>query len=137
MQTEGLLLDFGRFRLVVIIQTGLTDGHYPRVIQLTQQPVQGRSALGLHVQRMNPYRTVHIVIAIGQCANCSSIVGTDPYAQEMSDTPGPGGLQGSVERTCVLGEVKAVEVTMGIYKHGSNGNYIVWVGRSDLRAPAR
>ncbi|KPW54489.1 hypothetical protein ALO80_101784 [Pseudomonas caricapapayae] len=35
------------------------------------------------------------------------------------------------------GEVKAIEVTMGIYKHWLKHNYIVWVGRSDLRAPTR
>ncbi|RMR09033.1 hypothetical protein ALP92_102909 [Pseudomonas syringae pv. primulae] len=37
----------------------------------------------------------------------------------------------------MLCEIETIEVTMGIYKHGLKNNYIVWVGRSDLRAPTR
>ena len=33
-------------------------------------------------------------------------------------------------------EVETIKVTMGIYKHKRPG-YIVWVGRSDFREPAK
>ncbi|GAB0079654.1 hypothetical protein TOC8171_50630 [Pseudomonas syringae] len=55
----------------------------------------------------------------------------------MPDTPAPRCLKGCIEGTVVLGEIETIKVTMGIYKHGLKNNYIVWVGRSDLRAPTR
>ena len=46
------------------------------------------------------------------------------------------GIQRGVQRTAMGGKVEAIKVTMGIYEHMGPG-YIVWVGRSDLRVPAR
>ncbi|RMV09820.1 hypothetical protein ALP16_102199 [Pseudomonas savastanoi] len=55
----------------------------------------------------------------------------------MPDSPATGGFKGCIQRAVVLGKVKAIKVKMGIYKHGLKHNYIVWVGRSDFRAPTR
>jgi hypothetical protein len=46
VQAEGCLLQLGGFRLVVIVQTGFTDRHHFRVIELMQQPVQRRRRAG-------------------------------------------------------------------------------------------
>ncbi|MCY1465774.1 hypothetical protein D9M71_839670 [compost metagenome] len=53
VQSERLLLQLRRFRLVVIIQTCFTDRHHARMVELVQQPVQGRRRPRLHIQRMH------------------------------------------------------------------------------------
>ncbi|GFM49588.1 hypothetical protein PSCICE_08550 [Pseudomonas cichorii] len=88
------------------------------MIQLGQQPVQGRRFAGLEIQRVNAHRAVHIVITLGQGLYSAGIVGTDTDAQKMPDTPATRRVKGSVQRAIVLGKVKAVEVAMRIYKHG-------------------
>ncbi|GFM64521.1 hypothetical protein PSCICJ_06390 [Pseudomonas cichorii] len=95
------------------------------MIQLGQQPVQSRRFAGLEIQRVNAHRAVHVVITLGQGFYSAGIVGTDANAQKMPDTSATRRFKGSVQRAIVLGEVKAVEVAMGIYKHGQRDNYIV------------
>ncbi|GAO91959.1 hypothetical protein PSA5_04600 [Pseudomonas syringae pv. actinidiae] len=86
---------------------------------------------------MNADRAVDIGIAIGKRLDRTGVVGTDADAQKMPDTSTPRCLKGCIQGAVVLGEIETIEVTMGIYKHGLKNNYIVWVGRSDLRAPTR
>ncbi|GFM87930.1 hypothetical protein PSCICO_33290 [Pseudomonas cichorii] len=102
----------------MIIKARFANRHHPRVIQLGQQPVQGRRFARLEIQRVNTHRAVHVVITLGQSLYGTGIVGTDTDAQKMPDTSATRGFKGSVQRAIVLGEVKAVEVTMRIYKHG-------------------
>ncbi|MNP83905.1 hypothetical protein D3C76_1829900 [compost metagenome] len=54
----------------------------------------------------------------------------------MTDTPFTGRVQRSIQGAAMGSEVETVKVTMGIYKHKRPG-YIVWVGRSDFREPAK
>jgi len=53
VQAKRLLLQLGRLRFVVIIQTGFTNRDDARVIEFAQQPVQRRRSARLHVQRMH------------------------------------------------------------------------------------
>ncbi|BCS45626.1 hypothetical protein Pta6605_39570 [Pseudomonas amygdali pv. tabaci] len=86
---------------------------------------------------MNAHRAIDIRVAFGECLDRTRIVGADTDAEKMPDPSATGGIEGCIQRAVVLGKVKAIKVTMGIYKHGLKHNYIVWVGRSDFRAPTR
>ncbi|MDH4869928.1 hypothetical protein E8E91_03750 [Pseudomonas sp. BN515] len=73
----------------------------------------------------------------------------------MANTASTGGVEGGIEGAIMGGQVEAVQVAMGVDQHASRlqaqapsfkpaacsrsptAGYIVWVGRSDLRAPAR
>nr|BFE95300.1 hypothetical protein GCM10020185_58360 [Pseudomonas brassicacearum subsp. brassicacearum] len=120
----------------MIVQAGFADGDHPWMVQLTQQPIERRRSVGLDIQRMNTDRTIDIGITFGQGLDVGGVVGADADAQEMTDTPFTGRVQRSIQGAAMGSEVETVKVTMGIYKHKRPG-YIVWVGRSDFREPAK
>ncbi|BBH34635.1 hypothetical protein PBDP_4172 [Pseudomonas sp. St290] len=136
MQPERRLLHVGGFRLVVIVKAGFTNGDNPWMVELTQQPIERRRGVWLDIQRVDTDRAIDIGITFGQCLDVGGVVGADADAQEVTDTPLAGRVQRSIQGAAVGSEVETVKVTMGIYKHKGLG-YIVWVGRSDFREPAK
>ncbi len=125
VQAEGCLLQLGGFRLVVIVQTGFTDRHHFRVIELMQQPVQCRRRARLHIQWVHTDRAIDVVIALGQGLDVGSVVGTHADAQEMPDPTLAGRIKCSIQRAIMGGEVEAIKMTMGIYEHKKTATYIV------------
>ena len=67
---------------------------------------------------MDTHRAIDIVVALAQVFYRLGVVGTDSDTQEMTDTAGAGGIQSNIEGALVSGEVEAIKVAMGIYKHG-------------------
>ena len=136
MQAEGRLLQFGGFRLVVIIQAGLTDRHDLGMLKLAQQPVERRSGVGLDVQRVHADRTIDIGITLGQGLHVSRIVDTHADAQEVPDPALTRRVERRIQGARMFGEIKTVKVAMGIYKHkkATTTSY-GWDGRTSGRRP--
>ncbi|MCY1293026.1 hypothetical protein D9M70_422710 [compost metagenome] len=112
VQAEGLLLQFGRLRLVVVVQACLADGHHPGVLQFAEQPVQGRSGAGLEIQRMDAHRAIHVLVAFGECLDGGSVVGTHADAEEVADAAGARGVQCSIQGAAMSRQVQAIKVAM-------------------------
>ena len=156
MQPKSLALQLGRFRLVVIVQTCFANGHHMGVIELGQQPIQRRRHTRLQVQRMHTHRAINIGIAFAQGLDRRRVVGTDANTQEVTNTAPARSRKRRIEGTAMGAQIETIKVTVGINQHektsgrglrrtgslgqltlSAGGCYIVWVGRSDFRAPAR
>src|SRR5690606_8714734 len=107
-------------------------GH-PGMIQRLQQPGEIGRLTARQVQRVDADTAPDIVVLLRQRLDHRRIGRVYPDAEEFADTPCTGGIERVVEGAVVGGEVKAVEMAVGIYQH----DHMVWVGRSDLSAPAR
>ena len=83
VQAERGLLQLGGFGLVVVVQAGFANRHHARVVELTQQPIEGRGFAGLEVQRVDAHRTIHIGITLGQGFDIGGVIGADADAQEV------------------------------------------------------
>ncbi|MNL28425.1 hypothetical protein D3C87_1500670 [compost metagenome] len=125
MQSEGLLLQLCRFRLVVVIQTGFADGHHSRMIEFVQQPVQRGRRPRLYIQRMHADRAVHVVILFSERFDVGGIVCADTNTQKVPHSTLARRIEGGIQRAVMGGEVEAIKVTMGIYKHKKTATYIV------------
>ncbi|MNG12873.1 hypothetical protein D3C84_965100 [compost metagenome] len=68
---------------------------------------------------MDAYGTVHVLVAFGQRLDCGGIVGAHADTEELADAAGPGGIQRGVEGSAMGSQVEAVQVAMGVDKHGS------------------
>ncbi|RMQ84193.1 hypothetical protein ALP97_05217 [Pseudomonas salomonii] len=117
VQAEGGLLQLGGFRLVVVIQAGFANRHHAWVVELAQEPIQGRRFTGLEVQRVNTDRAVDIGIAISQGFDVGGVVGAHADAQEVPYPTLACRFQGGIEGAAVLGKVEAIKVAVGIYEH--------------------
>jgi hypothetical protein len=73
---------------------------------------------------MNAHRAINVVVSFSQRLDRPGVISADANAEKVSDTPVTCRLKGSIQRSGMLGEVQAVKVAVGIYKHGI-GNYIV------------
>ncbi len=117
MQTEGALLQLGRFRLVVIVQPGFADRHHAGVFEFLQQPVERRLGAGFEVQWMHADRAIDIRVALGQRLYRSGIVGTDANAEKMPDAALARSLQRGIEGALMSGKIEPIEMTVRIYQH--------------------
>ena len=133
---EGDLLLGGHLWLVMVIKPGFADGDHAGVIQRVQQPVQVGRCLAGQIQRVNADTAIHIGILLCDLLDGGRVRGINPNTQKLAYTALPGGVQGGVQRAIVGGQVKAIQVAVGVDQHAGL-SYIVWVGRSDFRAPAR
>ena len=97
MQPEGLLLHLRSFGLVVVIQTGFTNGNHMRMLELAKQPVQHRLARRLEIQRMITDRAIHVGMALGQRSDRRCVVGANADAEEMPDTARARSVQRGIQ----------------------------------------
>jgi hypothetical protein len=88
------------------------------MIQFRQQPIQGWRFAWRQIQRVDTHRTIDISVLLGQRLHLCGVVGTHPDAQEVPHPTSPGSVQRSIEGATMGGEVKTIEVAMGIYEHG-------------------
>jgi hypothetical protein len=95
------------------------------VVELVQQPIQRRRSARLHIERMHANRTINVVITLSQGFDVSGVVRTHADTQEVPYSAPTGRIQCGIQRAVMGGEVKAIKVTMGIYKHKKTATYIV------------
>jgi hypothetical protein len=74
---------------------------------------------------MHADRAVDVVITLGQGFDIGGIVGTDADTQKVTYPALTGCIESSIQGSVVGGEVKAIEVAMGIYEHKRAATYIV------------
>ena len=74
---------------------------------------------------MHADRTIDIVITLSQGFDVGGVIGTHADAQEVPYSALTGRIQCSIQRAVMGGEVEAIKVTMGIYKHKKTATYIV------------
>jgi hypothetical protein len=70
-------------------------------------------------------RAIDVVITLSQGFDIGGVVDADTDTQKVPDSALPGRVECSIQGAVVGGEVKAIEVTMGIYEHKRAATYIV------------
>ena len=73
-------------------------------------------------------------VRIGELLYSGCVIGVHTDAQKLADATRSGGIKQGIKGSVVGGQVQTIKVAVRVNQHN---NYMVWVGRSDCRAPAR